>query len=399
VLERWQRGALLAGGAGLLACAVAAVAGAYVEFFRSYLLAYNLCLGAALGCLAILMLQYLTGGTWGFILRRPLEAGTRTLPLLALLFLPLALAVLLDLSAGHGVSRLYLWADDTAVDADADLRHKYPFLNVPWFLVRAAGYFAVWIALSGALNRWSRRHDEGSDPRLPERFQNLSGPGLVLFAVTVTFASIDWVMSLEPKWYSTIYGAMFGMGQVLSGFTFCVAVLTLLGGLPPLNRVMSGANLRDLGSLMLAFVMVWAYLSFSQYLLIWSGNLPEEVPWYLVRFEGGWKYVGLALVLFHFALPFVLLLMADLKRNRKALAGVALLVLFMRVVDLFWLIVPGFSPRQGLADHLLSAAVLLDLAAVVGVGGLWLGVFLWQLRTWPLLPVHAPHVEEGPPHA
>jgi hypothetical protein len=390
-LLRWQRTALLVGAGALAICVLAALISQplRVQFFRSYLVAFTLCLGLGVGSLAILMLQYVTGGTWGFILRRPLEAGTRTLPLLALLFVPLA----------FGLPDLYDWAK--SADQIEGLHNKHlshqiehlrPFLNVPFFLARAAGYFLVWLVLAWLLNLWSRRHDASGDQRLEENAQALSAPGLVLFALTVTFVSIDWVMSLEPMWYSTIFGGLFGMGQVLSAYAFCVAVLALLGDSPPLDRVMARENLRDLGSLLLAFVMVWAYLAFSQFLLIWSGNLPEETPWYLARLRGGWSVVALALVLLHFALPFVLLLMADLKRNRKALAGVALLVLAMRVVDVFWLIVPAYQPKAGFTVHPL------DLAALLGVGGLWLGVFLWQVRSRPLLPLHAPVAEEAHHH-
>jgi hypothetical protein len=390
---RWQRGAFSAGGVGLGVCVIAAVAGWRDEFFRAYLVAFNVCAGIAVGCLAILMLQYLTGGNWGIVLRRPLEAGTRTLPLVAVLFVPVAL----------GLPTLYTWAEPAKWESNHHLKeqleHLRPYLNTGFFLARTAGYFVVWVGLAWLLNHWARKHDETNDPRILENAQNLSGPGLVVYVLTVSFASIDWVMSLEPQWYSTIYGAMFGMGQVLGAFAFCVAVLLLLGGSSQLSAAMQKGNLRDLGSLMLAFVMVWAYLSFSQFLLIWSGNLPEEVPWYLARLQDGWVYVALALVLFHFALPFVLLLMADLKRNRKALASVALLVLFMHVVNLFWLIVPAFTRYEGEARRGLGGLHPLDLAALVGVGGVWLGAFLWQVRSRPLLPVHARlAVEEGSHH-
>jgi hypothetical protein len=398
-LARWQRGAFLAGGVGLVVCAVAALAGWRQEVFRTYLVAFNLCLGVGVGSLVILMLQYLTGGTWGLVLRRPLEAATRTLPLMAVLFVPVAL----------GASDLYPWAVSDPEKTYAhdepmkrQIEHLRPFLNMGFFVARAAVYFVIWAGLGWLLSTWSRRHDETGDERFEARARAISGPGLVVLAIAVTFASIDWVMSLEPKWYSTIYGAMFGMGQVLSAFSFCVAVLVLLGTAPPLGPVLNRGVLRDLGSLMLAFVMVWAYLSFSQYLLIWSGNLPEEVPWYKSRFDGGWKYVGLALVLFHFALPFVLLLMADVKRNRRALTVVALVVFGMRLVDLSWLILPAFRDDEGhshpLADYLFSISAPIGLCALAGVGGLWLGTFLWQLRARPLLPLHMPAAEEGEHH-
>ncbi len=352
--------------------------------FRAWLVAFNLCLGIALGSLVVLMLQYLTGGTWGFVIRRPLEAATRTLPVLTLLFVPLAL----------GLGDLYAWAQPARVEADEELQHKAPYLNVGFFLIRAAAYFVIWNGLQFLLNRWSARQDTSRDKRLDDRCQGLSAAGLVLYVVTITFASIDWVMSLEPHWYSTIYGAMLGMGQVLSGFAFAIAMFLLLADRPPLDAVAIGGNLRDLGSLLLAFVMVWAYLSFDQFLLIWAGNIPEEVTWYISRIEGGWVYVALSLVLFNFALPFVLLLSTDLKRNRRALAGVALLVVGMHLVDLFWLIVPAFGHGHGTEDYgslLISGA--LDVAAVAGIGGIWLGTYLWQIQRLPLLPLWSPEGE------
>jgi hypothetical protein len=378
-MARWQRGALIAGAIGLAVCLVAGfIPDTRVAMFRAWLVAFNLCLGVALGSLVVLMLQYLTGGTWGYILRRPLEAATRTLPLMAVLFVPLVL----------GLGDLYLWAQPEKVAADEDLQHKMPYLNVTWFLIRAAGYFAIWNVLQLLLNRWSRQYDETRDPRVLERCRGLSAAGMVLYVVTITFASIDWVMSLESHWYSTIYGAMFGMGQVLSGFAFAIAMFLMLAKGPPLEAVALPGNLRDLGSLLLAFVMVWAYLAFDQFLLIWSGNLPEEVPWYISRLEHGWVYVSLALVIFHFALPFVLLLSTDIKRNRHRLTQVALLVVVMRLVDLFWLIVPAFGHGHGAEEHGSPViGALLYVAAVVGIGGVWLGVYLWQIQRLPLLAV------------
>jgi hypothetical protein len=380
-LSRWQRGAFIAGGVGLAACLVAGlVPDTRVHLFRAWLVAFNYCLGLALGALVVVMLQYLTGGTWGFVLRRPLEAATRTLPLLAVLFVPLA----------FGLADLYEWANPEAVAANENLRHKAPYLNVTFFLIRAAVYFAVWNLLQLLLNRWSKVHDRTNDPRILERCGALGAGGIVLYVLTITFASVDWVMSLEPHWYSTIYGALFGMGQVLSGFAFAIAVFLLLGDRPPLDQAVNRPNLRDLGSLLLAFVMVWAYLGFDQFLLIWSGNLPEEVPWYVARLEGGWQYVALALVLLLFAAPFVLLLSADLKRSRRGLLRVALLVVGMRLVELLWLIVPAF--RHGHNEEELNPVFVVPVyaAAVVGLGGVWLGAYLWQLGRMPLLPVYAP---------
>jgi hypothetical protein len=379
-LAKWQRGALIVGASGLIVCLI----GAFIEptgFFRSWLVAFNFVLGLALGPLVVVMLQYLTGGTWGFVMRRPMEAATRTLPLVALLFVPLAL----------GVGHIYTWANPEMVAHDVHLQHKERYLNVWFFVVRAVVYFAIWLGLMALLNRWSRRQDTARSPEIAQRCSTLSAPGLILYVITITFASVDWVMSLEPHWYSTIFGAMFGMGQVLSGYAFALAMLMLLAPHPPLDRPAIQQTMGDLGNLLLAFVMVWAYLSFCQFLLIWSGNLPEEAPWYKARIEGPWAFAALSLLLFQFAGPFILLLSVDLKRSRRGLAGVALLVVMMRIVELLWLIVPAFGHGEETA-----MGVVLYPAALAGVGGLWLGFYLWQVRRWPLLPEYNP--EEAGEH-
>jgi hypothetical protein len=382
-LARWQRVALVVGAIGVAVCLLGLLAPeTRPHFFRAWLVAFCLCVGVSLGSMVVVMLQYLTGGDWGFVLRRPLEAATRVLPLATLFYIPVAL----------GMPYLYDWARPDEVAENANLQHKAPYLNVGFALVRAVIYFAIWNGLAYLLNSWSRQQDQKKDPAIVSRCEVLSAPGIMLYVVTITFASIDWLMSLEPEWYSTIYAAMIGMGQVLAGFAFSVAVLALLSGRPPLDQVVAGNDRRDLGSLLLAFVMVWAYLAFSQFLLIWAGNLPEETPWYVYRLQRGWQYVGLALIFFHFALPFALLLSTDVKRARRRLAAVALLVLFMRIVDLLWLVVPAFDHLRETAEP-SAFAPLLYAAALVGLGGLWLGVYLWQLGRWPLLPEYKPYGE------
>ncbi len=392
--DRVQRRALVAGGAGLGLFVLAAVlvlalaADQVPALLRSYLVAWTFWLGIALGGLAVVMMQHLTGGAWGVLVRKGLEAGSMTLPLLAVLFVPVAI----------GVHRLYTWADST--DPGLAEKQRY-YLNVPFFLIRAVFYFAVWIGLAYLLHRWSGEEDRAV-PRSSRRFRQLSGPGLALYGLTITFASVDWVMSLEPHWYSSIYGAIFGVGQVLSGLAFGVALLVLLSDVPPLAGLLRPDHLRDLGSLLLTFVMLWAYMSFSQYLIIWSGNLSEEIPWYLRRLQGGWQWFGLLLALFHFALPFLLLLSTDIKRNRRRLAAVAGLVLVMRFVDLFWLIVPahddfGDPALGGVGLHGLD--IVLALVAVVGLGGVWVALFIRHLRGRPLLPRDAEALLEVAHHA
>ncbi len=348
------------------------------QFFPSYLLAFVYWFGIGVGALALLMMQHLTGGAWGVMIRRPLEAATRTLPLMAVLFLPLA----------FGLPFLYPWTDTAQVVADPVLRGKMGYLNVPFFLARAAIYFAVWIAMAWLLTGWSRAQDAAGDPRLAERMRKLSGAGLVVWGVTLTFAAVDWLMSLEPHWFSTIFGILVMGGAGLGAMAFAIIVLRALSSREPLAGVVRASHFHDLGNLLLTFVILWAYFSFSQLLIIWSGNLPEEIPWYLHRVEGSWPAVAGAVAVFYFAVPFVLLLSRRMKRRGPALAIVAGGVLAARLVDLFYLIAPEFS-RQGIRVHAL------DLAALVGVGGLWVAWFARELARRPLLPLKDPELESA----
>jgi hypothetical protein len=371
-LVRFQRPALL-GGLGALSLALVGSIFAPEQFFRSYLIAYLFWCGIALGSLAILMLQHITGGAWGAVIRRVLESATRTLPLLTVLFLPLL----------FGLSHLYEWAQPEHVAHDAILQHKAIYLNVPFFVARAVIYFAVWLALALFLNRWSLEQDSTPQEQQGVRLEYLSRGGLLLYSLTMTFASIDWVMSLEPHWFSTIYGILFVGGQVLSAFAFVIPILMLLTDRPPMSEIVSADQFQDLGKLLLAFIMLWAYFSFSQFLIIWAGNLPEETPWYINRLHGGWQWIGVVQILLHFALPFGILLSRDLKRNARLLSAVAIGVVFMRFVDLYWLVTPAFSPGT-LSVHWLDAVTL------VGVGGVWLAFFVNQLKGRPLLPLRDP---------
>ncbi len=368
-LERVQRGALGVGVVVLLLCVIGAFFSPQ-QFFRSYLVAYLLCLGIALGSLVIVMLYHLTGGAWGATLRPSLEAGMRTMPLLALLFVPLA----------FGLRNLYPWVRPELVAAEEHLQHKAAYLNVPFFLIRAAIYFAIWIALAYGLDAWSYRGERTGQPfGTSRRSQLLSGPGLVLYGLTITFASIDWVMSLQPDWYSTIFPPLFATGQILAGYSFALAFLLLMV-LPRLPGVAIAPDvLNDLGNLLLTFVVLVTYLAFSQFLLIWVGNLPEEDVLYVPRLANGWRAVALALALFHFALPFLLLLSRAVKRDPRSLGRVAALVFFMRLVHLDWQVLPAF-PGTFVYQHWM------DLLAPVGVGGIWLAFYVWQLQRRPLLP-------------
>jgi hypothetical protein len=379
IRQRRSRAAMI-GAAGLLLTILGAFIGPSGQFFRSYLWSYVFCVGLSLGCLSWLMLQYLTGGAWGVVIRRPAEAAARTLPLLLLLFIPIAI----------GIPSLYGWSHSDVVAADAVLKHKQIYLNVPFFLIRTAVYFAGWIGLSLLLNRWSAEEDAGS-VTAHRKMAAISGPGLVFWGFSITFMAIDWVLSLDPHWFSTMFGMLFMAGQGLSSMAFLITLMVLLSYRDPMAQVLTPRHLHDLGKLLLALVMVWAYFSFSQFLIIWAGNLPEEIPWYLERLKGGWQYVALGLVVGHFALPFALLLSRDLKRNFRLLAGIAVFILFMRLVDIYWLVAPDFLKGS-------FGFSWMDLTAPVGLVGIWLAYFLYQLERRTLLPLNDPHLEEALEH-
>lgn len=375
-----QRAALLVGGAGLVIGVAGMLLGAGPEqFFRSYLVGFMFCLGISLGSMAVAMIHHLSSGGWGMVARRPLEAAARTLPLVTLYFIPIVI---------FGIKPLYSWARPEVVAHDAVLQLKSLYLNVPFFLIRAAIYFVAWNALALTMTRWSSEQDRsGLRPIGTERkFRLLSAGGLLVYALTITFASIDWVMSLDPHWFSTIFGILFMGGQGLAALAFVIIVLASVSNLPPFAGAIKPLHFHDLGKLMFAFVMLWAYFSFSQFLIIWSGNLPEEIPWYLERMHGIWGFIAIALIVVQFAAPFLLLLSRELKRNARMLRNVAIVVLAMRYFDLLWLIKPG---AEGLHLHWM------DFALPAGLFGLWLFVFVGQLRKRPALPVYDPYFAEA----
>lgn len=366
-IENLRRRSLRAAAVGALVLFV----GFFVDrpqFFQSYLFAWLFCLGLALGSLALVLLHNLTGGAWGFAIRRLMEASLRTLPLLALLFVPVL----------FGIGHLYEWSHADVVAADPVLQHKHAYLNVPFFTVRAAVCFAVWIGLSRLVLGLNARNDRTPHPRYQRRLRLWSAPGLALYVLTMSFAAFDWGMSLEPHWFSTMYGLIFIVGQALSTLCLAIVVAAALARFEPFSRFLARSHFHDLGNLTLAFVMLWAYVSFSQYLIIWSGNLPEETPYYLHRTQNGWQAIALALVVLHFAMPFLILLSRRAKRDPRSLAGLALVILALRLVDLHWHVAPAFH-HDGLHVSLL------DLAAPLALGGLWLAAFASMLKGRPLL--------------
>ena len=375
-LNRLQTLALIVGGVGLVLLAVGWFLNP-AQFFPAYLVGYVLWVQVALGCLVILMIYNMTGGGWGYVTQRVLRAGMLTLPLLAVLFIPLIL----------GLPTLYEWARPEAVAHDELLQHKLPYLNVPFFIGRTVIYFVVWIGLAYLLNRWLLQQDESFDLALSRRLRAISGLGLGVFGLTVTFASIDWMMSLEPHWFSTIYGFMFVTGTAAAGFAFITIPLAWLMKRTPLAEAVSKLNVNDLGNFLLACVMLWAYIALSQYIIIWSGNVAEVTPWYFRRTNGGWEFVGFLLTAFHFVVPFLVLLSRTVKRRIQWLVKVAMLVVFMRLFDLYWLIIPAF--------HETFYFDWLIIIAPIAIGGLWVAAFIWQLNKKSLLPLYDSSIEES----
>jgi hypothetical protein len=367
---------LVIAGAVLLAICVAAGVADKTVFFRSYLVAYLFWIGITLGSLALLMVQHLTGGRWALIIRRILEAGSRTLPLMAVAALPVLV----------GMKTIYIWSRPG--QTDPVILAKRLYLNPEFFTVRMIFYFAVWFTLAYFLNKWSKEEDAGSAGlALWMRMEGLSGIGLVIYGFTVTFASIDWVMSLEPQWYSTIYGLLFMVSQALTALAFSIAMLVWLSDREPLSQFVKPAQFQDLSSFLLTFVMLWAYLEFSQFLIIWGGNLSDEIPWYIRRMEGVWGHVGLLLVILSFFLPFFLLLFRHVKRRPRSLLIVAMLILVMRLVDIFWMVLPAFGGGS-------VRLTWMNVALPLGMGGIWFAYFLSQLQRMPILPVHDPRMHE-----
>ena len=365
---------------------VLSLIGAFVnldQFTQSWLVGFLFCLSLSLGSLALLMLQHLSGGQWGLVGRRIFEAGSRTLPFVVLLFIPIALRL----------PTLFEWARPEAAE-NAIIQAKAAYLNPTFFLIRAVIYFAFWLVLGTLLTRWSAEQDRGQATTTADsvRFRTVSAPGLLFLVITVTFASVDWIMSLDPEWFSTIFGLLTIVGWGLTTFALTVVVLSMLERAGSATDVLNRRHFHDLGKLMLAFVMLWAYLNFSQFLIIWSGNLPEEIPWYVRRTTGTWGWVAISLVIGHFAIPFVLLLSQDLKKRSGLLAGVAMFVILMRLVDLIWLVEPEFRRGTAFPIHWM------DITVPLGLLGAWLFVFTRYLRSRALLPRNDPYFKEAFAH-
>ncbi len=389
VIARWRSRTVMVGAVFAVVAAALGFQYGWDLFLRAWLLGFLFWLGLTTGSLALLMLQYVTGGNWGRLGRRFWEAAASNLWLMFLLWLPIA----------FGMKHLYLWAGMSPDQAARELgpdKVKF-YMNPALFWIRGIIYFFGWGFLYWRLSIWSKKEEAGETT--PAQFvgiQNLSGFGIVFYAATITFASIDWAMSLDPKWWSTVWGMLFMVGQVLSTFCFTIVLLVKLSRVEPISRMFKVDYLHDFGKLMFAFVVLWAYLSFSQWLIIWSGNMLSEIRWYLIRLYGGWQWFGTALILVHFVFPFALLLSRNLKRDAPRVMWIALLLMFMRLVDLFWLTAPNFYKGYegaGLKNfHGPDAAMY--IVCPIAIGGIWLFFFLNRLEKRALMPVNDPHFVE-----
>ncbi|HLX63177.1 MAG TPA: hypothetical protein VKX17_18040 [Planctomycetota bacterium] len=373
LLNRLRRRALIVGAIAAVVCGLSLLQGAD-RVLHSYLFAFCNWTGIALGCMAILLLQYLASGRWGVLLQRIFEAGALTLPLMLLLFFPIAFLS----------NRIYPWVNWSNSPEQA-LRQKAQYLNSTAFILRSAFYFGIWIGIALCLRRWSLAADSGAN-QASEKMYKLSGPGLLIYVLTATFAAIDWTMSLEPEWTSTIYGLLVIVGQGLSAMALAVLLVGWLARVPPFEEILTARDFNDFGNLLMVFVLLAAYASLSQFLIIWSGNLPEEAVWYIRRSRGGWQWVVAILAAGQFLIPFLALLSRRIKGAPHSLMPVAILLIVVHVIEWYWLVMPAFE-RSAIPN-------VSDVAAPIALGGFWLAAMVYFLKQAPLLSVR---LELAPP--
>jgi len=350
------------------------------DFFVAYLSGHFFFLGLSLGSLGLLMIHHLTAGDWGYAVRRFLESAVGNLPLLALLFVPIF----------FGLAQLYPWQNPAVVAADETLRETQIYLNAPSFVLRTAIVFAIWIVMARQLLKWSAEQDATASLEPTRKMRTLSGPGLVIYPVTMTFAAVDWLMSMEGGWYSTMFPILVCIGQILSALALMILLLVRVAHSSPLAPLATERNFHKLGNLLLAFTMMWAYLAFGQLLVIWSGNLPHEIAWYLHRISDGWKWIAIFIALFHFFVPFFLLLMRPAKKRRRILASIAACVFAAHVVAIWWTIAPSVYTKHFYLGWLAPAAFL-------GIGGIYSFAFLKNLERRRLVPQNDPRLAVAVP--
>jgi hypothetical protein len=373
---RYRNHALLVGAGGLALATLGWAFGSLGwmdigSFYRAYLFGYMFWLGITLGSMAIVMLNHLTSGDWGLLIRRSGEAAALTMPLLIVLFIPIVI----------GAKYLYPWADPSQVANDPVLKMRSVVFNVPMWSARALIYMLIWWTLAILLRRMSVAHDASSDPAVLSRLRRVSAAGLVIYFVTMTLASMDWMMSRETHWYSSVFGFIVIIGQGLSGLVFMLVILRSMAEREPFRSAARPSMFNDLGNLLLVFVILWAYVSFSQLLVTWMGNTQEDVVWYVQRIRGGWKWVSIALIAIHFFVPFLLLLGKSNKQRIEVLGTLAAALLFLRLLDVLYLVVPSGPTEQG------NGISWIVFFTPLGIGGIWFATFLWFLRNRPLMPL------------
>ena len=374
---RWQMPALIVGVLGIIGSVIGFMTNQQ-EFFRAWVAPFVFWFLIAAGALAVLCLQYVTGGEWGVLIRRPLGAAARTLPLFLLFGLPVV----------FGLPYIYEWANHDKVAHDLLLQKKQLWLNPMGWGIRALVYFALWALWAWRIRVLSNEFAKSRSPYVELSRRKWAASGLLVMVMTLTLASVDWVMSLEPKWYSSMFGIAFTVGAGLSAFAFVTFFLTTISRTQAMIDILKPNHFRDLGNLMLAFTMLWAYTNFSQFLLIWYGNIKEETPYYLKRTHGGWGVLAAILVIFHFFLPFFMLLMRRIKDRPSTIAIVTVILLVMRFIDIYWLVTPAYH-----GDHFYFCWI--TIPAFLGIGGLWLAAFIWQLKGQTVIPIHETWVEEA----
>lgn len=375
-LTRAQSVASVLGLVGLvLTVILVPLSGGFSAFFEAYLVGFIFWVGLTLGCLSLLCIQHLAGGPWGAIARRFLEAGASNIFMMTALFIPLL----------FGLRSLYPWTDAAYVAAHPLVDLKSSYLNIPAFIFRSAIYFATWCILVYLFRTWSRRQDAG-DPNMRQHMRNAGALGIILFVATMTFAAIDWGMSLTPEWFSGMYGVIFMIGQLISTVSMLIIMLVIFGQVDPLPKVLNPARVQDFGNFLMAFTMFWAYVQVSQLIILWSNNVVETNTWYVARLDSNWVWVSAFLLVFHFFVPFLILFSRWVKQKGRALVWIAGWMILMRIVDIYWIVVPTFE-RTG------SPFRLLDVALILAFGGIWLSFFFRRLKTTSILPAHDPRIE------
>jgi hypothetical protein len=376
----WNRIPMIAGGVavlGIAGCAILGI-GNPKQFYFSWLVSFLFFTSLALGALFFVLIQYAAQGGWGVVLRRIGETVFMTIPLMAILFVPVL----------FGMHDLFEWTHHEAVESDALLQWKSPYLNVPFFLIRAGLFFVIWSFIALVYYRGSGSQDTTGDPGVSARLRKFAGPGIIVLALTQSFAAIDWIMSLTPHWYSTMFGVYFFAGSFV-GFIALLSILAVASrGAGLLDTVISVEHLQDVGKLLFAFTAFWAYIAFSQFFLIWYANLPEETIWFKARMEGSWQTVSILLMAGHFASPFFYLMGRAVKRRGATLALGGAWLLTMHFIDIYWQVMPTLHP-EGFSPSIL------DVAAFLAVGGSFVAVGGWLLRRQALVPLRDPRLAES----